>query len=163
MKTKSFIISLLALLSYCACGWAGEPGVKLLLRSGQQLNFSFWQKPVIKTTSQEISLLAEDKVRVSCPYADVLRMEIVDNAETGITSTKATKNPTVTVKVSTNAINIFGLSAGETVTLCATDGTVTLHTAADTEGRVSITLSTLHRGIYIITTGSGINYKFYHN
>ena len=162
MKTKGIIISLLALLNNCVCGLAGEPGVKILLKSGQQLSFCFKQKPLVKTTPQELTLYAEDKIWVSCPYADVLRMEMVDNVETGIISTKVSKNA-ITVKTSADAIDISGLSAGETVTICTTGGMETLHTAADTDGRVSITLSALPKGIYVITTGSGINYKFYHN
>ena len=89
-------------------------------------------------------------------------MEMVDNVETGIISTKVSKNAII-VKTSADAIDISGLSAGETVTICTTGGMETLHTAADTDGRVSITLSALPKGIYVITTGSGINYKFYHN
>lgn len=163
MKKKCLTSSLLALLVSCVNAWAGEPGVNLLLRSGQQLSFCFKQKPVVKTAQQELTLSADGKVWVSCPYADVLRMEISDNVETSITSATAMKSGSILVNISADAIGISGLSDGESVTVCATDGTVTLRTAAGADGRVSVSRSALSHGIYIITTGSGISYKFYNH
>lgn len=160
---KSLTVSLLTLLVSGMNAWAGEPGVKLLLRSGQQLSFSFKQKPVVKTTPQELTLSAEGKVWVSCPYADVLRMEMSDDVETGIAPAIDTKRASVLVNISTDAIVISGLSVGEAVTVCTIDGMATVRTAADTDGRVSVSRSALAHGIYIITTGSGISYKFYNH
>lgn len=160
---KSITISLLTLLISGMNAWAGEPGVKLLLRSGKQLSFSFKQKPVVKTTLQELTLSAEGKVWVSCPYADVLRIEINDDVETGITPAIATKSASVLVNTASDAIVISGLPVGETVTVCTIDGRATVRTAADTDGRVSVSRSALSHGIHIITTGSGISYKFYNH
>ena len=160
---KSLTVSLLTLLVSGMNAWAGEPGVKLLLRSGQQLSFSFKQKPVVKTTPQELTLSAEGKVWVSCPYADVLRMEMSDDVETGIAPAIDTKRASVLVNISTDAIVISGLSVGETVTVCTIDGMATVRTEADTDGMVSVSRSALAHGIYIITTGSGISYKLYNH
>ena len=158
---KNFTM-LLALFAFSLSVFAGNPGVTFLLRSGQEVSFSFAEKPVVALSDANLSVSVGGVERVSYAYADVQRVVVVDDVVSAIDNVVANdKSQHIVFSVSANALNVSGLAVGERFSLNAIDGKLMLSEKADADGKAAMNLSSLQQGIYVVRTQSGISYKFF--
>lgn len=158
---KNFTM-LLALFAFSLSVFAGNPGVTFLLRSGQEVSFSFAEKPVVALSDANLSVSVGGVERVSYAYAEVQRVVVVDDVVSAIDNVVANdKSQHVVFSFSANVLNVSGLAANESMALYATDGKLMLSEKANAEGKAAMNLSSLQQGIYIVRTQSGISYKFF--
>lgn len=158
---KTFSL-LLALFAFSLSVFAGNPGVTFLLRSGQEVSFSFAEKPVVALSDANLSVSVGGVERVSYAYAEVQRVVVVDDVVSAIDNVVANdKSQHVVFSFSANVLNVSGLAANESMALYATDGKLMLSEKANAEGKAAMNLSSLQQGIYVVRTQSGISYKFF--
>lgn len=158
---KTFSL-LLALFAFSLSVFAGSPGVTFLLRSGQEVSFSFAEKPVVALSDANLSVSVGGVERVSYAYADVQRVVVVDDVVSAIDNVVANdKSQHIVFSFSANVLNVSGLAVGERFSLYAIDGKLMLSEKANAEGKSAMNLSSLQQGIYVVRTQSGISYKFF--
>lgn len=159
---KKFITMFGALFAFSLSVFAGNPGVTFLLRGGQKVSFSFAEKPVVTFSEADFSVSVHGVKRVSCAYAEVVRVTVEDDVVSAINETTTNgNNQHVVFNLSANSLEVSGLAANEKLSLYTTDGKLMLSDKANTEGKSSISLSFLHQGIYVVRTQSGISYKLF--
>ena len=157
---KKLPIALFVLLAGVVAFGQAEPGAKLLLRNGEQVCFGFTHHPVIKTSDNDVVLYVEGKEQIRCALADVKRVEMVDDVETAISLGNRGDNKNVVFSIGKGNMKMFGLKAKERVAVYTANGAKVLSLKAWRNGSLSVPLSSLPHGVCVISTASGIKYKF---
>lgn len=158
---KPFAV-LLALFAFSLSMFAGGPGVTFLLRSGQKVSFTFAEKPVVAFSADNLAVSVGGTERVSYAYADVQRVFVEDDVVSAVGNVVANdKNQHVIFRLSDNQLEVSGLAARDQLSLYATDGKLMLTAQANAEGKVTVSLSALSQGVYVVRMQSGISYKLF--
>lgn len=142
--------------------FAGNPGVTFLLRDGKKVSFAFAEKPIVAINESYLAVHVGGVQRVSYAYADVQRVLIEEDVVSGVDDVTVSKEAQhVVFCVSDNTLSVSGLSAHERITLYATNGKLMVNEQADAEGKASISLSLLQKGVYVVGTQNGMSYKLF--
>ena len=137
------------------------PGAKLLLRNGEQVFFSFAHHPVIKTSDTDIVLYVDGKEQIACTLADVQRVEMLNDVETGINLGNSSDKQSVVFRIGNGTMSIEGLNPKESIAVYSANGAKMVSLKALHNGSLSVPLSALPHGVCVISTASGISYKLY--
>lgn len=138
--------------------WADEYGVTLLLRNTTSVSFAFSKKPCLVPSSAELSITTADGERVSYALGDVKSVVVNDNIPSGIAT--VTHNGDAAFHISGSTIEAYGLRAGEQVTVSALSGNLLMRKTAGADGRLLLSLEALGKGVFVVSTQSGVGYKF---
>lgn len=162
MKMKKTFVMLLSLFAFSMTVLAEDAGITFLLRDGKKVSFTFAQKPVVALSETNMVVSVAGEKRVSYAYADVLRVMVDAGTSTGVEDavTKGTAQHAV-FTLSANTLSASGLCTNERIALYGADGKLMVGGQADADGRITIGLSSLSAGVYVVRTQSGISYKLF--
>lgn len=157
---KSFVrILLLAvlLLSFGISARA-DRGVILSLKDGREATFAFSSKPRL-TIGEELIISADDGTFVSYNYLEIKHVRYGDITSTGINEVESTSlSSNVVFRVNDGRLQVFGLPAGESVSVYGLNGQrVTTHEQGQDNTVISIFLNA--HSVHIIRTSNGISCK----
>lgn len=133
-----------------------EEGATLLLKIGQTVAFAFSSRPVVKTGEQ--LMMQSTNQTVIYDYSEVQRIELGEISTTGIRNVEKEK-PAIIFKLTNEGIEVSGLDYGESISVFTVNGTKVANTKSKAKGS-KIRLSLPVKGVYVVSTSSGINYKF---
>lgn len=138
--------------------WADEYGVTLLLRNTTSVSFAFSKKPCLVPSSAELSIATADGDMVSYALGDVKSVVVNDNVSSGIGT--VTPDGGAVFRISGSVIEACGLRAGEQVAVSALSGTLLMRRTAGADGCLLLSLEALGKGVFVVSTQSGVGYKF---
>lgn len=155
------ILLVVALLLGSVWAWAeSSQGVTFLLKSGQKVSFAFTERPVIATSKEAVSVSTDGTERVSYAYADVARILFEESVVSAVESPVDDKAVHVVFLMDNGGLHARGLKTGELVGVYTLTGERVLSAKASSDGRVDLPCTTLSKGVYVISTHSGISYKW---
>lgn len=157
---KAFAMLCLA-FAFCSSVFAEGPGVTFLLRDGKKVSFAFAEKPVLALNESDLAIRVGGIQRVSYAYTDVQRVLIDNDVVSEVDDAVVSKTQHAVFTLSDNSLSISGLTTNEQIAIYTSDGKLVINGQTDAEGKASITLSSLHQGIYVVRTQSGISYKLF--
>ena len=150
---------LLSLAFSCLSAMAGEPGVTFLLTNGKA-SFTFASKPEIIIVSGGLIKVSSTTASVSYMLAQVLRFYFEDDVvDTGIQEVKAGSAPHPVFSCNNGVIAVSGLKAAEHISVFSIGGSMVGEAKADNAGCASVDLSGTAKGVYVVSTGSGVSFK----
>ena len=159
MKRKWLIIGMLSALSILAVH--AEEGVTFYLNTGGKVSFAFSEHPVVKLSGDELTVSVAGSSGVSYAYDAVKKVMFESDIVNSVVAPSTAKaDAHVVFSVGQNQIKSTGLQTGERVSLYALNGTLQQTTIASSDGTAALSLSTLSKGVYVVRTQGGINYKF---
>lgn len=149
---------LAALLLLCGSMQAvAEEGVILTLKNGQTVVFCFSDSPQI-VLGKELTITATDATAVNYEYNEVRSIRFGDPKATGIEENTSDKAPTVSFKITEGTLFVYGLPAGEQVSIYTLGGRkVASQSQQDNGGVLSIPLTL--QGVLVVRTSTGVSYK----
>lgn len=160
MKIKSFLLSLGIVVSQQML--AGNPGVSLLLKNGQKISFCFSKSPTFVVNNDELIVNEAGVPKASFSYSEVQNVQIVEDVNTGIIAVPAIANSTHKVfQILGGKIAVSGLSKAEHVSFYSVGGQLILQEKGHDDGTLSVSLTSLPKGICIVLLQSGVSYKFF--
>ena len=142
-KLVTIIFALLAIAS----GASADDGVWVELQNGEKQGFVFADKPKI-TYETENLVLTSTEATATFPITDIKRIYFDDVATTVTTVNSDGKGKVV--RVTGNGAEFFGFAAGTPVAVYALSGKSLLQSQVGQDGTLTVNLSTLPQGTYII-------------
>ena len=160
MKIKAFLLSLGIALSQQLL--ARNPGITLLLQSGQEVSFCFSQSPTFVVENEELIVKVANVPQASFSYSEVKNIQILENVNTGISTVYSVADDARAVFSFANGIfKVTGLSKAEHVSFYSVGGQLILQEKGHDDGTLSVSLTSLPKGICIVRLQSGVSYKFF--
>ena len=151
---------LLSLAFSCLGAMAGEPGVTFLFANGQKASFTFASKPEIEVGADRLTLSSLKSSSVSYIFANVQKFYFEDDVvDTGIQEVKAGSATHPVFSCNNGVIAVSGLKAAEHVNVFSIGGSKIGEAKADNAGCASVDLSGAAKGVYVVSTGSGVSFK----
>ena len=147
----------LALLSFDAM--ANEPGVTFLFNDGKTASFLFSTQPKVTVGSDELTVSSTDVSSVSYTIANVQRFYFEKNIITGIHDVSAGSASGPVFVYNHGVITVSGLKSKERVSVYSIGGSKVAESKAGSNGCASVDISGAVRGVYVISTGSGVSFK----
>lgn len=146
-----------ALLSLATTAWADD-GVVLLLKNGTTVGFAFSEKPAIVAGTSALTMRTSTGSSIEYAYDSVQRFYFSNSiSPTSITVPETGAKTGVTFRVTQDAVEITGLSDGETATLYTADGRQAGKAVA--KGGTARLTGAQRGQVYIVHTSTGVNYK----
>lgn len=160
MKIKSFLLSLGIIVSQQML--AGNPGVSLLLKNGQKISFCFSKSPTFVVNNDELIVNEAGVPKASFSYSEVQNVQIEEDVSTGIIAVPTIANSTHKVfQVLDGKIAVSGLSKAEHVSFYNASGQLLLQEKSQADGTLSVSFTSLPKGICIVRLQGGVSYKFF--
>ena len=150
----------LALLAFSSSAWAATPGVTFLFADGTKASFAFSAAPKITMTSTGITVSAADQESASYEFSTIKRYYFEDDITTAIKRVDAdgaSSNPLFSY--ASGSVSVSGMKAGEHIRVVSVSGTAVASAAADSQGNVSVDLSSASAGVYVVSTEGGVSFK----
>lgn len=132
-----------------------QNSVKLFLKSGETVSYSFSKKPVMTYSGSDL-VVSSSKVEVVYPLCTISKMCF----EYDITGIDKTTKADLRFSLSGNIIVVEGEKAKTDITIYDLKGTAVKKSMTDGEGRTEISIYDLVKGIYIVKTVS-VSFKIY--
>lgn len=148
-KSLTTLIALLAML-FLPGGLSAATGELLVLKLADQSvsKFELASSPVVTYSGNDIIVTCGEEV-FQTSMANIETVKFEKDSSTGIERITTTE-PRAAFTFGNASFE--GMQAGATVTVYTLDGKVVAAAKADGEGRASISMSGLQRGVYIIRT-----------
>lgn len=126
------------------------------------LQLKFESEPQISMTSDGLTVTTTKLGKtLTYEFKDVDKMyfsTVTDETTSGVTETEVAKKASVVFAYANGVVKVSGLSAGETVSVVAINGTVYKSVKATAEGTAEFNIDNAQTGVYIVTTNS-LNFK----
>lgn len=123
-------------------------------KDGSKVNYNLDEQPKTTFTKDDL-VITTATATISYPLAKIQRYTY----EGGTLSVRDIKEDGVSISHSGDHIVVKGLTSGKTVIVYRVDGTQLLTQRSDSSDRMTISLSSLPAGVYIIKADE-ITYKF---
>ncbi|MBR1412759.1 MAG: T9SS type A sorting domain-containing protein [Prevotella sp.] len=123
-------------------------------KDGSKVNYNLDEQPKTTFTKDDL-VITTATATISYPLAKIQRYTY----EGGTLSVRDIKEDGVSISNSGDHIVVKGLTSGKTVIVYRVDGTQLLTQRSDSSDRMTISLSSLPAGVYIIKADE-ITYKF---
>lgn len=160
MKIKSFLLSLGIVVSQQML--ARNPGVSLLLKNGQKVSFCFSKSPTFVVNNDELIVNEAGVPKASFSYSEVQNVQIVEDVNTGIIAVPTIANSAHKVfQILDGKITVSGLSKAECVSFYNVGGQLLLQEKSQADGTLSVSFTSLPKGICIVRLQGGVSYKFF--
>ena len=158
MKKKKVL--LMALAFSCLSAMAGVPGVTFLFTNGQKVSFTFASKPEIAVGDNGITISSSNSASVSYTFANVQKFYFEDDVvDAGIQDVKASSDAYPVFSCNNGVITVSGLKAAERVSVYSIGGSKVGEAKADNTGCASVNISDAAKGVYVVSTDSGVSFK----
>lgn len=132
-------------------------GVVLTLKDGQELRFMFSEKPTV-IHGRELTIIAPDATTVSYDYTQVRSLRFGEFVPTAIEEVEGDSASVVSFKIVDGTLYVYGLPAGEKVSVYTISGQrVGAKQQIDENTVLSLPLTS--KGVLIVTTSTGISYR----
>lgn len=118
-------------------------------KNGSKTSFVLADKPVVKFDDKKINIKA-DIIMADYAMAEVRNFVFGDVSEATIAEV-ASDNEIRYVFVNPDEFVAAGLSAGDCMTVASVNGVVVMTGVADNDGSVTLDLSSLPHGVYVVT------------
>lgn len=151
---KKLLVLFIAVFAMFQVAQAENDGDNLLIKTkdGNTVAYSLTTRPVVTFAGSDLVLTSTD-VEVKYPIANVEEITFVDAS--AINEIKGDK---VAFAINGQVINAKGLANGELVQVYNIDGKAIAQASANAEGTVTVDISTLGKGVYVIKAGK-MSYK----
>ena len=123
-------------------------GVVIETAGGQRTEYALTETPRLTYDGNTVTLTTT-KVSVDYTASNILKVMLTDISSTGINDVESSLG---NILLSNDEVRMSGLAADESVTLYNTNGMLLSTWKATSTGELTINLSDLSRGIYIIKT-----------
>ena len=123
-------------------------GVVIETAGGQRTEYALTEAPRLTYDGNTVTLTTT-KVSVDYTTSNILKVMLTDISSTGINDVESSLG---NILLSNDEVRMSGLAADESVTLYNTNGMLLSTWKATSTGELTINLSDLSRGIYIIKT-----------
>lgn len=134
-----------------------DEGVVLTLKDGQELRFMFSEKPTV-IHGRELAIIAPDATTVSYDYTQVRSLRFGEFVPTAIEEVEGDSASVVSFKIVDGTLYVYGLPAGEKVSVYTISGQrVGAKQQIDENTVLSLPLTS--KGVLIVTTSTGISYR----
>ena len=144
-------------LLYSGMHAIADEGVVLTLKDGQELRFMFSEKPTI-VHGRELTIIASDATTVSYDYTQVRSLRFGEFVPTAIEEVEGDSASVVSFKIVDGTLYVYGLPAGEKVSVYTINGQrVGAKQQIDENTVLSLPLTS--KGVLIVTTSTGISYR----
>lgn len=131
--------------------------LRVNLKEGEKVDFLFSRTPVATFTESDMVITADQGTStVAYPMANVANMEIVSTS-VAVESIKA--ESVASFALEADILNGAGLKADAEVAIFSVNGQMIARTATDSDGRFSISIANLAKGVYVVNAG-GVSFKF---
>ncbi len=134
-----------------------DEGVVLTLKDGQELRFMFSEKPTV-IHGRELTIIASDATTVSYDYTQVRSLRFGEFVPTAIEEVEGDSAPVVSFKIVDGTLYVYGLPAGERVSVYTISGQ-RVGAKRQSDNGVVLSLPLTSRGVLIVTTSTGISYR----
>ena len=153
---RVFFLTVLLLSS--ALSARADEGVILSLKDGREVAFAFSAKPRL-AFGEELKINAADGICVNYNYADVRNVRYGEIIETGIDEVEHSGiTYDATFRISDGQLQVFGLPAGESVSVYDLNGHRVAMQKQVKDGTILSIILDSH-GVFVIRTSNGISYK----
>lgn len=160
MKIKAFLLFLGIVLNQQVL--AGNPGITLLLQSGQEVSFCFSQFPTFVVENEELIVKVADASLASFSYSELKKIQILENVNTGISTDPSVVDDAHKVfSFADGMFKVAGLLKAEHVSFYSVGGQLILQEKGHDDGTLSVSLTSLPKGICVVRLQSGVSYKFF--
>lgn len=146
------------LLAFSFPLFASSSGIRIYMREGNAVWFSFDQNPTLKVKNSNLLISVNGMKCVSYPYANVERVQIIGGASIPQSNSKQD----LSFNLASDLLSVTGLSTDEPVELYSVDDRLLLSLKADTMGKASADLSLFQQDEFIVRVlRKGITYKLF--
>lgn len=149
MKHLRIILMTLVLLGLGAVGAEAQGTVKGIVietAGGQRTEYALTETPKLTYDGNTVTLTTT-KVRVDFTASNIVKVMLTDISSTGIDDVESSRGD---IQLSNDEVRMSGLVAEESVTLYNVNGVLLSSWKATSTGELTISLSDLSRGVYII-------------
>lgn len=149
MKHLRTFLMTLGLLGLGAVGAEAQSTVKGIVietAGGERTEYALTETPKLTYDGNTVTLTTT-KVSVDFTATDIVKVVLTDISATGIEIVEESQGQ---VKLLNEEVRMSGLSAAETVRIYNVNGTLLSTWQATRNGELTITLSDLQKGVYII-------------
>lgn len=152
---KNYIISLVAFMAAALSAPAASLGYDYSLiinkLDGTQVEYKFEVMPVATIDGDDLCISTDaDPTKVRYPIAELNNLTFRSEVNAGVNDLSADTAPRVSFIVNRQSLEAEGLPAGAMLTVYAANGTLAAQCRANASGAVSINISHLGHGIYIV-------------
>lgn len=149
---KKHILTLAVAISSVFCASAADRyaySLSVNQKDGTKVEFKFEEEPVATIEGTDLKITLYDDMRsVLFPITEVENLTINRSNPTGVNSI-ADENK-VCFGLKREALDVEGLVAGVDVDIYASDGRHVAHAVCDADGAVSIDITSLGSGIFVV-------------
>lgn len=146
IKTILLTLGLFGVSSVNSLAQSFVKGVVIETAGGQQTEYALTDTPKL-TYDGSMVTLTTTKVSVYYTASNIVKVMLTDISSTGIDDVE---NGRADIQLSNDEVRMSGLVAGEKVTLYYVNGTLHSTWKATSAGELTISLSDLKQGVYII-------------
>ena len=140
------ILGLLGLGAVSAEAQSTVKGIVIETATGERTEYALTETPKLTYDGNTVTLTTT-KVCVDFTATDIVKVVLTDISATDINDVESKPEQ---VQLLNEEVRMSGLSAGETVSIYNVSGTLISTCQASSNGDLTITLSDLQRGVYII-------------
>ena len=148
LRTILVALVLLGFITAKADAQGTVKGVVIETAGGQRTEYALTEAPRLTYDGNTVTLTTT-KVSVDYTTSNILKVMLTDISSTGINDVESSLG---NILLSNDEVRMSGLAADESVTLYNTNGMLLSTWKATSTGELTINLSDLSRGIYIIKT-----------
>ena len=148
LRTILVALVLLGFITAKAHAQSTVKGVVIETAGGQRTEYALTETPRLTYDGNTVTLTTT-KVSVDYTASNILKVMLTDISSTGINDVESSLG---NILLSNDEVRMSGLAADESVTLYNTNGMLLSTWKATSTGELTINLSDLSRGIYIIKT-----------
>lgn len=146
LRTFLMILGLLGLGAVSAEAQSTVKGIVIETATGERTEYALTETPKLTYDGNTVTLTTT-KVCVDFTATDIVKVVLTDISATDINDVESKPEQ---VQLLNEEVRMSGLSAGETVSIYNVSGTLISTCQASSNGDLTITLSDLQRGVYII-------------
>lgn len=154
MKPHSILITIILFLAMFCSGAVNAQKLVIWQKDGSRVSYELDDQPKTTFTSDEL-VITTKTASISFPLAKIQRYTY-ESDELGVRDTKIKG---ISISHNNDVIVVKGLSKGKSVTVYSVDGIQQLAKNSDGSERLTISISTLTKGVYLIKADE-ITYKF---